>query len=117
MLLIPCPCCEEMRPELEFRYAGEAHIARSLAPQSESDAAWGDYLYGRTAPKGWHRERWHHVHGCGRFFNVLRHTVDDRIAASYRVGETPPPPPEPEPEPAAPAAMSGAMAPPSEMQP
>ena len=29
MLLIHCPYCEEERPELEFRNAGEAHIARS----------------------------------------------------------------------------------------
>lgn len=28
MLLIHCPYCEEDRPELEFRGAGEAHIAR-----------------------------------------------------------------------------------------
>ncbi|TIS01342.1 MAG: sarcosine oxidase subunit delta, partial [Mesorhizobium sp.] len=28
MLLIRCPYCEEERPELEFRNAGEAHIAR-----------------------------------------------------------------------------------------
>ena len=28
MLLIPCPYCGP-RPELEFRYAGEAHIARA----------------------------------------------------------------------------------------
>jgi hypothetical protein len=28
MLLIRCPYCEEERPELEFRHAGEAHIVR-----------------------------------------------------------------------------------------
>jgi sarcosine oxidase subunit delta len=87
MLLIRCPFCEEARPEIEFRYAGEAHIARAAAPAGESDAAWADYLYLRTNPKGWHRERWQHVHGCGRFFNVLRHTVTDRIAATYKPGE------------------------------
>ena len=30
MLLIPCPYCNT-RPELEFRIAGHAHIARTTA--------------------------------------------------------------------------------------
>ncbi len=86
MLLIPCPYCEEDRPEVEFRYAGEAHIVRAADPSRESDAAWASYLYMRTNPKGWHAERWHHVHGCGRFFNALRNTITDRIATTYRSG-------------------------------
>lgn len=94
MLLIRCPFCEEARPEIEFRNAGEAHIARPAEPSSVTDAAWSEFLYVRSNPKGWHRERWHHIHGCGRFFNALRHTVTDRIAATYRPGE-------PLPEPAA----------------
>ena len=32
MLLIHCPYCDEDRPELEFRNAGEAHIARPADP-------------------------------------------------------------------------------------
>jgi sarcosine oxidase subunit delta len=28
MLLIHCPVCDQSLPELEFAYAGEAHIAR-----------------------------------------------------------------------------------------
>ncbi|MDX2154870.1 MAG: sarcosine oxidase subunit delta [Hyphomicrobiaceae bacterium] len=95
MLLIRCPYCEEDRPEVEFRYAGEAHVARSLQPSAESDADWAQYLYIRSSPKGWHRERWHHVHGCGRFLNALRHTVSDRIAATYAVGAALPEPPAP----------------------
>jgi sarcosine oxidase subunit delta len=89
MLLIPCPFCGP-RPELEFRYGGEAHIARPHDPSVTSDAEWADYLYLRSNPKGLHRERWRHVHGCGRFFNCLRDTVTDRILATYRVGETKP---------------------------
>jgi len=89
MLLIPCPYCGE-RPENEFRYGGEAHIARPDDPAAVSDAAWGAFLYERTNPKGWHRERWRHVHGCGKFFNAVRHTVTDRIAATYKVGEIAP---------------------------
>ena len=93
MLLIRCPFCEEARPEIEFRYAGEAHIVRPPEPQAATDEDWAAYLYLRANPKGWHAERWHHVHGCGRFFNALRHTVADRIAATYRPGEPQPAPP------------------------
>jgi sarcosine oxidase subunit delta len=89
MLLIPCPYCGE-RPENEFRYGGEAHIARPEDPATASDAAWGAFLYARTNPKGWHRERWRHVHGCGRFFNAIRHTVTDRFFVTYKVGEAAP---------------------------
>ena len=87
MLLIPCPYCEEMRPEIEFRYGGEAHIARAADPGSLSDAALADYLYYRSNPKGWHVERWHHQSGCGRFFNAVRHTVTDALIATSKSGE------------------------------
>lgn len=87
MLLIACPFCGE-RPELEFSYGGEAHIARQ--PKAASDEAWTAFLYDRSNPKGIHAERWRHVHGCGRFFNALRDTVSDRFLATYRIGETRP---------------------------
>lgn len=87
MLLIPCPYCQMDRPELEFRYGGEAHIVRPAEPSATSEAEWADYLYLRTNPKGVHVERWRHVHGCGRFFNVVRDTVSDRILQSYKAGE------------------------------
>ena len=96
MLLIPCPYCRSERPEIEFRYAGEAHIARPADPSSVSGAEWAAYLYMRTNPKGRHIERWRHVHGCGRFFNCVRDTVTDKIHASYKAGE-------PRPDAAAPA--------------
>ena len=32
MLLITCPYCEAARPELEFAYAGEAHLVRPADP-------------------------------------------------------------------------------------
>ncbi|MBV9250954.1 MAG: sarcosine oxidase subunit delta [Acetobacteraceae bacterium] len=82
MLLIPCPYCGD-RPENEFRYGGEAHIARPPDPSAVNDSAWADFLYVRTNPKGAHAERWRHVHGCGRFFNCLRDTVSDRILGTY----------------------------------
>ncbi len=89
MLLIPCPYCGP-RPEIEFRCCGEAHIARPLVPTDVSDEAFERYLYIRSNPKGMHYERWRHVHGCARFFNVARNTVSDRIEASYPIGQTAP---------------------------
>ena len=87
MLLIHCPYCEMDRPELEFRYGGEAHIARPLDPMATSDEAWSEFLYFRSNPRGIHAERWRHINGCGRFFNALRHTVTDKIVATYKAGE------------------------------
>jgi len=89
MLLIACPWCG-MRPENEFRYGGEAHIARPADPASVDDAAWVDFLYMRSNRKGMHVERWRHIHGCGRFFNCARDTIGDRISATYKPGEQPP---------------------------
>jgi sarcosine oxidase subunit delta len=86
MLLIPCPFCGP-RPEIEFRHGGEAHISRPTDSASVDDAAWADFLYMRDNPKGVHVERWRHAHGCGRFFNCVRHTVTDRIIATYKAGE------------------------------
>ena len=37
MFLIHCPYCDERRPEIEFAYGGEAHIARPLDPAGQSD--------------------------------------------------------------------------------
>ena len=88
MLLIACPYCGE-RPEIEFRHAGEAHIARPADPEALSDADWADFLYMRSNPKGRHAERWRHVHGCGRFFNCVRDTVTDRIERTYPAGSAP----------------------------
>jgi sarcosine oxidase, subunit delta len=92
VLLIPCPYCGP-RPEIEFRCGGEAHIARPQDPAKVDDAAWGDYLFLRTNPKGVHAERWVHTHGCRRWFNALRDTLSDRILATYAVGERRPDPP------------------------
>ncbi len=47
MLLIDCPYCGK-RPESEFRYGGEAHIARPGDPAALDDAAWGEFLYQRS---------------------------------------------------------------------
>lgn len=89
MLLIACPWCGP-RDEIEFSCGGEAHIAMPADPDAVSEAAWADYLYMRANPKGRYRERWVHTHGCRRWFNVMRDTTTERIAAVYRIGELPP---------------------------
>lgn len=89
MLLIECPWCGP-RPETEFSYGGEAHIARPADPNALSDEAWGEYLFARKNPKGLHRERWCHSAGCRRWFNAERHTVSYEFTGVYRIGEPPP---------------------------
>lgn len=89
MLLITCPWCGP-RDESEFGYGGEAHVAPPADSDKASDADWADYLFFRTNPKGVHRERWVHRHGCRRWFNVARHTVSHEILAVYKIGERPP---------------------------
>ena len=88
MLLIACPFCGP-RDETEFRYGGQAHVARPADPTALTDVEWADYLFMRDNPKGAFRERWVHAGGCRRWFNVRRDTRDHRILAVYRIGETP----------------------------
>ena len=84
MLQIPCPWCG-VRDEDEFRCGGQSHIQR---PGSDcSDAEWADYLFNRDNPRGVSYERWLHTFGCGRWFNVARHTVTHEILTVYRMGE------------------------------
>lgn len=89
MLLIDCPFCGK-RPEIEFRYAGQAHISRPVDPNAFTDDAWAAYLYERSNPAGKHAERWHHVHGCRRFFNTVRNTVTNKFSISYPSGTSRP---------------------------
>ena len=86
MLLIHCPYCGP-RPELEFAYGGQAHIARPADPSQVNDDDWGEYLYLRKNTRGVHAERGRHVRGCARFFNALRDTTTDHFIATYKVGE------------------------------
>src|SRR3954453_17843166 len=89
MLLIPCPWCGP-RDDIEFRYGGEAHIARPADPDGFDDSAWAEYLFMRSNPKGVFAERWVHSAGCRRWFNLLRDTASHRVLAAYRIGEPPP---------------------------
>jgi sarcosine oxidase subunit delta len=90
MLLIRCPYCEEERPELEFRHAGEAHIARPADWNAVSDEDFEKFFFIRDNAKGIVFERWRHIHGCGRFFNAARHSVSDKFVTTYKAGEAKP---------------------------
>ena len=87
MLLIHCPYCEDDRPELEFANAGEAHVLRPKDMSEMSDEDFEKMFFIRHNPKGVNLERWRHAHGCGRFFNVARHTVNDKFLKVYKAGE------------------------------
>lgn len=89
MLLIVCPYCGK-RPEIEFTYGGQAHLARPQRPAELDDQTWTDFLYMRTNTKGLYAERWRHARGCGRFFNAVRDTTTDHFLATYRSGEPQP---------------------------
>ncbi len=90
MLLIECPYCKMKLPELEFSYAGEAHIARPEKPSDYTDEEWEGFLFVRSNPRGLHFERWRHINGCGRFFNAVRDTVSDKFLMTYKAGEVRP---------------------------
>jgi len=87
MFLIKCPHCNEERPEIEFTYGGEAHIARPEDPSKLSDAEWAEYLFIRDNKRGDHCERWIHAHGCGRWFNAVRNTITDKFIMTYKMGQ------------------------------
>ena len=85
MLLIPCPWCGK-RDEIEFRYGGEAHIARPPIPTRFDDAEWAEYLFMRANPKGvLARDAGCTSTAAARWFNLLRDTVSHRILAAYRI--------------------------------
>lgn len=89
MLLIHCPYCEEKRPEVEFAYAGEAHIERPTSKEQAamSDEDWSRYMFIRDNIRGDHAERWWHAHGCNMFFNAIRNTVTDKFTMTYKMGQ------------------------------
>jgi sarcosine oxidase, subunit delta len=78
MLRIPCLWCGE-RDEIEFAYGGQAGIAYPADPDALSDEEWGEFLFVRDNPKGPFRERWVHLHGCRRWFELTRDTLTHEI--------------------------------------
>jgi sarcosine oxidase, subunit delta len=87
MFVITCPHCREKREEEEFSYAGEAFIARPAAPEGLDDDAWGDYLFMRKNPKGWHWEMWSHATGCRKLFVMKRSTATHEIAGTWTLAD------------------------------
>ncbi|MBS0578592.1 MAG: sarcosine oxidase subunit delta [Proteobacteria bacterium] len=78
MLRIPCPFCG-VRDEIEFRYRGDASVAR---PAAQADASeFFRYVYERANPLGWHAEWWLHVGGCRQLLRLERHTLTHEIRA------------------------------------
>jgi sarcosine oxidase, subunit delta len=88
MLRIPCPYCSSSRDESEFLFGGPAHIQRPSL--HVDDATWTAYLFTRENPAGVSFERWSHAFGCGRWFNIARHTMTHEILKTYGIGEPKP---------------------------
>ena len=87
MFVITCPYCCEAREEEEFSYGGEAFIARPASPETVSENDWGDYLFMKKNPKGWHWEMWGHSTGCRKFFAIKRNTANHTIAGAWTLAE------------------------------
>lgn len=87
MLMFHCPHCQEVREEEEFSYAGEAFIARPEAPDTSTEAEWGDYVFMRKNTMGWHWEQWLHAAGCRKVLAVKRNTINHDIAGSWTLAE------------------------------
>jgi methylglutamate dehydrogenase subunit B len=79
MLRLDCPFCG-VRDHDEFRYGGDASVARPAHDDADPDA-WYRYIYVRTNPKGAHREYWQHVMGCRQWLIVERDTATHVIAS------------------------------------
>lgn len=69
----------------EFRCGGEVQARPGPEPQQE---AWATYLYMRANPLGWLREWWFHRFGCQKWFIAERHTVQQKVRATYFLGGT-----------------------------
>ena len=89
MLIIDCPNCGP-RPETEYGYGGQAHVAYPADPHALTDEEWAQYLFYRDNPKGGYAERWVHSAGCRKWFNAVRDTRTYEISAVYRAGESRP---------------------------
>ena len=87
MFIIKCPHCQEVREEEEFHYEGEAFIARPTNPEAETDETWGDYLFMKKNPKGWHWEMWAHATGCRKIFVAKRNTANNNIYGTYTLAD------------------------------
>lgn len=90
MLLLTCPICSLAADEAAFTCGGDAHVARpqSVAPEAVSTDELYSYLSTVPNAPGWCREQWL-CHACESWFVLLRHSVTNRVAAAYRIGDVP----------------------------
>ena len=58
---------------------GEADKRRPSDPAQTGAEEWHQYLYIPANTKGWLRERWWHVRGCGRWFKLDRNTHTHQV--------------------------------------
>lgn len=95
MLQVICPycgVCEEHefvidRPSLIARpRLNPAHVARKREAREAREVG---------IPAGVQLERWAHLHGCGRWFNVARDSRTKKILHTYPVGLPPADPADP----------------------
>jgi len=75
MLLITCPVCAVTAEETEFSCGGP------YAPPG----------HGRLYMRGVVREWWLCEAGCGSWFGLARHSVNQRILGVWAAGKEPPP--------------------------
>ena len=87
MFQIECPHCGK-REMGEFSYGGEANLARPAPEKADDIVDWAGYLFLRSNKRGIHIERWFHVFGCRKWFNVARHTITNEIFDTSLLGET-----------------------------
>ena len=91
MLLIHCPYCNVERPELEFAYAGEAHIARPTDPsQLDRRRLARPPLHPLQSARRCISSAGVTSMAAARFFNAARDTVSDKFVTTYKAGPAPP---------------------------
>ena len=76
MIRITCPFCGE-RDHSEFSYGGDATVA--YPPLDAPVEEWNEAVYGRTNPRGPHREYWQHLNGCRSWLIVERDTLTHEV--------------------------------------
>jgi heterotetrameric sarcosine oxidase delta subunit len=77
MLQIPCPWCG---PRDEIEFAPRGPVSSRPDPSTASDLEWTTYLHQGDNTRGWLREYWVHLHGCGQLFIVRRQTLTNEVA-------------------------------------
>jgi len=76
MIRIDCPFCGP-RDHGEFSYGGDATVDYPALDANVEE--WNAAVYGRTNPRGAHREYWHHVSGCRAWLVVERDTLTHEV--------------------------------------